>query len=54
MRKEGRTDFQHRVKMYIQHTGIGLDARGAAKDHGKGEFLDGKVPSRLLKNKLQN
>ena len=34
--------------------GIRLDARGAAKDYGEGEFLEGKVPNGSLENKLKN
>ena len=54
MHNFGRTDFQHKVTIYIPHMGIGLDARGAARDYGEGEILEGKVPNGSSENKLQN
>ena len=54
MHKFGRTDFQHKVKIYIPNMGIRLDARGAVKDYEEGEFLEAKVPNGSLENKLQN
>ena len=53
MHKFGRTDFKNKVKIYIPNMGIRLDARGAARDYGEGDFQEGKVPNSSLGNKLK-